>query len=512
VASPSSTLARWLSAETLTQRAFLNAVAAGVDYAARLAVGFLVNPLLVAGLGAYAYGLWQVLRQMSGYLSPAGGRATQALKWTIANHQGSTDTLQKRRFVGAALLVWALFVPLLSVLGIVIVWFAPGWLELPDGYVTTARLAMGLLVAQLVLSTGVDVPRSVLTGENLDYKRMGLSALLVLLSGGLMAAAVHFDLGLVGVAACPLITSCFTGLLFLGVARKHVPWFGVARPPRELVRRFLGLSGWFLAWRVVMQAMRSSDLVLLGLFASLETVTTYSLTRFVPESLVGLIQIVVFGVMPGLGGILGRGEIQRASRVRGEIMVLTWLVATVAGVTMLLWNRSFVSLWVGAEYFAGSLPMLLILLMVTQFVLIRNDANVIDLMLDLRSKVLLGGLSAVLSLLAAVVLMQHFESGIVGLCLGFLAGRSILSVAYPWMLGEQLQDPLPRQLRKILRPTGLTILMIGTALAYGDGLMATSWPALVSGVAATGVLAGILAFFLGLSSAQRARILMRIRR
>jgi O-antigen/teichoic acid export membrane protein len=505
------TINRWFSTGSLSQKAFLNAAAAAVDYAARLLVGFLINPLLVGGLGTYGYGLWQILRQLTGYVTPAGGRATQALKWTVASHQSSHDYDEKRRFVGSAVIVWALFMPLFGVLGGVLTWFGPLWLDVPGSYLPSARLATGLLVAHLAIFSLVAVPRSVLTGENLGYKAMGLSALLVLLSGGFMAGAVYLETGLVGVAVCPLLTAVLTGLLFLGLVRRHVDWFGMARPSRELVRRFLGLSGWFLGWRLVTQVMRASDLVLLGLFDSVEMVTTYSLTRFVPETLVTFVHILVFGVTPGLGGILGSGQIQRAARVRGEIMVLTWLVATVAASTMLVWNRSFVGLWVGAEHYAGSLPMFFITLMVAQFVLIRNDANIIDLTLDLRNKVLLGATSAALSVLAAVVLMHHFELGIVGLCLGFLAGRGILSLGYPWMVGRALQDPIQQQVRRAIRPVCVAAVLLGIALEMGDMLAVSSWPALVGGGAATALCVAAVAFFSGLSQVQRQQVLSRLR-
>jgi O-antigen/teichoic acid export membrane protein len=508
----SRALARWVSSETLTHRAFLNSVASAVDYSARLAVGFAINPLLVSGLGSHGYGLWQILRQLTGYLSPAGGRATQALKWTVASHQSSTDYAEKRRFVGSAVVVWCIFLLPMSGLGGLLTWFAPLWLDVREELVATVRLATGLLVAQLILATLSEVPRSVLTGENLGYKRMGLSTLIVLLGGGLMALALYLDTGLAGVAACPLLTAILTGVVFLGVVRRHVAWFGIARPSRDLVRRFLGLSGWFLLWRVVTQAMRASDVVLLGMLLSIDAVTTYSLTKFVPETLVSFVEIVVFGITPGLGGLLGRGEIQRVARVRGEIMVLSWLIAVVAGATILLWNRSFVGLWVGAEHYAGSLPTLWIVLMVTQFVLIRNDANIIDLTLDLRNKVLLGALAAGVSVFAAVVLLEYWELGIEGLCLGFVAGRAILSVAYPWMLGRTLGEPLSGQLRRAMRPICVTALLFGLGVRLSDLVAVGSWPALVGAVAATVACVLVLAFFGGLSGTQRGRLLTRLRR
>ncbi len=74
-----------LSDKTLTKKAYLNAVASVLDYGARWFVTFILNPLLVSGLGDFGYGVWQVLARLIAYISPAGGRPTQALKWTIGN-------------------------------------------------------------------------------------------------------------------------------------------------------------------------------------------------------------------------------------------------------------------------------------------------------------------------------------------------------------------------------------------------------------------------------------------
>jgi O-antigen/teichoic acid export membrane protein len=506
------TLSTWFSGDNRTQKAFLNAGAGAVDYGARLVVGFLINPLLVAGLGVHGFGLWQVLRQLVGYASPASGRPTQALKWTIAKEQASTDDEAKRQYVGSTLVLWFVFLPILAAAGGLLAWLAPGWLNTPAELSRVARWAAGLLVANLILMTLVEIPRAVLAGENLSYKRMGLSAVLVFLGGGLTALALHLDTGLVGVAACPLVTTLLTGILFLRVVRRHVPWFGVARPSLKAVKGFFQLSGWFLVWRLVMQAMQASDLVLLGALDSVETVTTYALTKYVPETLVTAIAILVSAVTPGLGGILGAGDVERARRIRAEMMSIAWLISTVVGSTILVWNRAFVGLWVGPEYFAGSLPTLLIVLMIIQFVLIRTDANIIDLTLDLRNKVIVGVLSTALSVLLAALLVARFEAGIVGLCLGFIAGRVIISLAYPWMVGRVLRVPILTQLAGIWRPAIVASFLFFLSFRLGSDLALESWLDLCLAVAATLVPALGLAFFGGLSAGQRRRILQRMGR
>ncbi len=505
-------VSRWLSDEGLTKKAYLNAISAALDYGARLVVGLVINPLMVVGLGDYMYGVLQILGRLILYLSAASGRPTQALKWTIANQQASIDYDKKRRNVGGAIAVWLLFLPILAALGIFLVWIAPSWLNAPPVLSPIVRLAAGVMVVDLILTSLADVPQSVLQGQNLGYKRMGISTMLVFVAGGgFTAIALYFKTGLVGVVAADLGYTLCAGAFFLHVVRKYVPWFQVARPSAPELRQFLGLSWWFFIWRLVMQLMMSSDIIVLGRLISVEQVTTYTLTKYIPETLISLVAIVVTGITPGLGGLIGSGNVQKALRVRNEIMSGTWLIATVVGATILLWNRDFVHLWVGKEHYSGDIPTLMIMLMITQFVLIRNDANIIDLSLNLRHKVLIGALSATLSIVFSAVLVGFFELGITGLCLGFIAGRSILSLGYPWLIGRFLGVRLSAQLKSVPRPAIITLLLFALALGASKVLSANTWAGLTLSVAVTVIVMSFLAFYSGLSNAQRKHILQRVR-
>jgi O-antigen/teichoic acid export membrane protein len=505
-------LAIGLSGETLTQKALLNTVAAGLDYGTRILIGFVMNPLLVGGLGAYGYGALQILDRLSGYASAADGRPSQALKWMIARQEASAEQDEKRRTVGSAVAVWLLFLPVLATLAAGMAWMAPAWLNTPPELRDTVRMTAALLAANLILANLADLPRSVLQGGNLGYKRMGLSAGVLCAGAALTGVALYLNGGLVGVAAAQLITTIVTGLLFFAVVKKYVAWFGVARPSRADVRRLGALSGWFLAWRLIKQLMMASDVVVLGMLHSVEIVAAYSLTKALPDTLIGLTAIVVGAILPGLGRVIGSGDLRKAVAVRSEIMALTWLAATSAGATVILWNRAFLRLWVGERYDAGATTTLLFILMVTQLVLIRNDAQIIDLSLDLRHKVLTGSISAVVSLILAGFLVRVLDLGVTGLCLGFVAGRSILSLDYPWLAGRFLGQSLASQLRSAVRPALATVPFFALAWGASHVLAAGSWIGLVCGVGATMLLAAPTAFWVGLSADSRRRLLRRGRR
>jgi O-antigen/teichoic acid export membrane protein len=195
----------------------------------------------------------------------------------------------------------------------------------------SVRVATMMLVANSLVFALGDVPRSVVQGENLGYKRMGLSTALVFVSAGLTGLALYVKGGIVGVVLADLTHTLLGGALMLQVARANIPWFGIARPAPGAVRSFLGLSSWFLAWNMVMRLMRATDVVVLGVFGSAELVTMYTLTRYAPETVVFIVATLAQGVTPGLGGIVGSGDKVRAQRLRAEINVFTWLLVAALG-------------------------------------------------------------------------------------------------------------------------------------------------------------------------------------
>jgi O-antigen/teichoic acid export membrane protein len=510
-------LARIFSDRSLTRKAYLNALAGFVDYGVQLLVGLIVTPLVVAGLGDFFYGVWRILNTLVGYISPSSGKPTVALKYTLANRQGSDDHDEKRRYVGSAVAVWVLFLPLMVACGAILTWFAPYWLKTPEVYFWEVRWVAGLLVANLAVTSLSMLPQSVLQGENLGYKRIGLSATLVILGGVLTWMALYFKMGIVGVAGASLVTVILTGLFFYRVVRTYAPWFGIARPSFDEAWQFLSLSWWFLGWNLVYTLLSASDVVVLGRLNSVESVTPYSLTKYAPETLMSVIAIVVFGIIPGLGGIIGSRNLQKAVRVRSEIMSLSWLIMAALGFSILLWNRAFINMWVGADRYAGTLPNLLIVVVVTQFVLIRNDASIIDLTLDLRHKVMLGFVCAVVSIGLASMFVAWFKLGVVGLTLGIILGRSILSLSYPLLVGRFLGYPLPSQLRGVGRPALVTVVLFALA-AWMDTLPASymghgirAWVQFFAGACLTCTVTLIVAFYAGLTMKQRNDILRRVR-
>lgn len=505
------------SDENLTKKAYLNIVSGGLSYIVRLVVVFIITPLLVSGLGSFLFGMWQIINRTVSYITPAGGQPTEALQWMVANQQSSKDYMLKKQLFGSALLVWGFFLPIVIVIGAAISWFLPVWFDVPVEYVNITRITSLILVIGVAIRIFSELPQSILKGENLGYKRIGLTISLSILGGLFTWLALYFDTGLVGVSVAALLSTLLNGILYVVLARVFVPWYGVAKPTKQQLRQFLSLSGWFMGWNLVWISMISLDVVLLGALASVELVTVYTLTKYVPEILISVIQFIITGVTPGIGGIVGKGEYEHAARLRAEMLTMSWLLMTAMGTTVVMWNSKFIGLWVGAQNFAGSLESLLIFIVVFQFVFILNDAVIIDVTLRLNKKVIYGAISSLLTIGFIILFVSVLDLGITGLCLGVILGRLLLSLGYPYLVGKSLQIAWADQLQGVLRPITVSGILFVAAFVFERIISSViyagfqGWFLFFTSAGISLVLILILAFLVGLSRNQRMRIISRLK-
>ena len=492
---------------TLTHRATLNVVASLLDYGAKLAVGVVVVPILVSGLGRTLYGVWEMLGRLVGYMTAGDGRPTQALRLVVSNLQGSPDDSAKRRYVGGALVVWLLFMPLVVVIGGALVWLAPVITKTAPALAAGVRLTAALLTVSLVFGNLASLPESVLRGMNLGYKRMGLQAGLEVVGGALMAGAIYLGLGMMGAAGAQVAFALLMGLTFWWVVKKYVPWFGIERPTRADVKGLLGLSLWYSAGEAITKLQLASDVLILGMVLSPTAVTAYALTSYAARTAVNLQSLAAGGAIPGIGGVIGDRQFEKAVRLRNELLALTWLFATTVGATILLWNRSFLTLWVGGVNYAGPWVNLLIVAIMAQTAFVRSDAYIIDAALQPRMRVIVTAVGATLTIVLATLFTMRF--GTVGLCLGIIAGRLTQSVAYPHLVRRCFGDTSRPDLWAIGRPLMVMALLFAAAARFGDRILAHHWIGWIAGVLATGVVVLVVGLVTGLPAEARAAVLLR---
>jgi hypothetical protein len=241
---------------------------------------------------------------------------------------------------------------------------------------------------------------------------------------------------------------------------------------------------------------------------SAPAVTTYVLTGYAARLALNLHSLSAEAVMPGVAGIIGRENFEQAARLRRELLAVTGIFVTAAGATILLWNRSFVHLWVGTENYAGAWTNLLIVLIAVQSAFIRCDAYLIDAALQPGRRVRVGIVSGVLTL--ALALGFTHLGGMAGLCLGILTGRAIQTIGYPLLVRGCLGKAPGLSMVWLMRPLAVMGLLFAGTAYLSQRVLIQSRLVWVAAVAVTLVLAFAVALGLGLPAGVRAGVIDRM--
>lgn len=490
-----------------TKIALLNTIASFFQYFVKILVQFLLVPVLVAGLGEVFYGAWQVLIRSVGFISAADGRPTQALKWVIANEQLSDENQLKRKAIGSALGVALVMMPFMAILGCTIAWFAPYLTGISEEHDTIMRVVSVILVINLMLTVLVMLPESVIHGMNMSYKRMGLVSLVDMASGLLTYLLVSSGAGIIGVSAALIVQTSLLGILFWILAKKYLPWFGFEKVSFGEVRKFFNISVWYSGWNFVQRILTSSDVVIIGLLISSVAVTDYTLTAYISTTLVTALSMVVAAATPGLGGLIGNKEYRKVLCLHREMLLLSLLLISAFGVTILLWNQSLVTIWVGADHYAGDGINFLMVILAMQLLLMRNDAYLIDATLDIKKKVKMGFVASIVIVASSIVLGQKF--GLIGVCIGLLLGRSTLNLAYPVIICRFLGGSVFDHYRALVLPIVIVLSLFVFVLLFGRPPVIESWFHLFVSAFSTFVVVIVLVFFIGFSRHQRHQIYRR---
>ena len=448
--------------ENLKQRAYLNTLSSLLDYIANRLTGLFINPFIVGGLGSSLFGIWQMLGQLTGYINIADTRSSQVLKWTVAQKKDVASVDELRSDAGAAFIVLLCIMPVIFIGGGIISWYAPVITHADKAQYSLIRITCVLLIFAIIVFKLFELFEAILRGMNLSFKRMGFRAAIVIVCGGLKVLAITMGYGLTGLAAVQLFDSLLIGLSFYIVVKRNVAWFGINRPTRANILRFGKLSAWYLADAGANVVNSNSDKLLLGIITSPVTVTYYTLTKFIPMALQGIINRLILGIMPGVGKLLGLKEYDKINSVRKKINSATLLLTTAFGVTVILFNHSFLKLWVGKEHFAGDLANVMIMITTMQDTFVKNDACIISATLDIKKKVFLTLISG--ALFAGFGVLFASKWGIAGLCFALIISRLFLFIGQRKILAGIMQSEARGEFIFNYRPFITTFILLGMAV------------------------------------------------
>jgi len=485
--------------KSLTTRASLGAISNALQYVVRLIVGLIITPIIVGDLGKELYGAWMMIQQTVGYVALADLRPTSTVKFTLAVHQHEEDFRYKKQQVGASLLALGWVIPLVLGLGAIVVWIAPQFIRTNPEYFSHIRWALGIGTVGILVGELSSVPGNVLRGVNLEYKAMGLNALVTALTSSIAVVAICMGWGLIGLACAGIVGLLVTGTVRYFVARTNIPWFGVEWPPPEVLQRFWRQTVWIFLASMGFVLQNSSDLLVVGAVLGPSAAAVYGITGTVLRMGTQPIYALIGAANPGIAGLCGQREWKRVEQVRNEIHLVGLFITVVLGAGFLALNEAFINLWLGSTYYGGDLLNLLLVVIALQSIPLRLDTMMMDGMLKFRERAIATIATSILALVLGAILAQLY--GMEGMAVGIIIGRLLAMVLYPMIIKSGSGIGMRAYIRWMARPcvVGMGLLVLSYFASFGRlGIVEFIGAAVGMGV---GVI--FIMWFLGLSQNHR---------
>jgi O-antigen/teichoic acid export membrane protein len=508
--SPARGKAISLPGEDLNRRAKLTFVSQVLAQAAQLLSGLCFTPIIVHGLNQELYGAWGMITSLLGFLGLANLNATSILKLVLGVRQHNPDVAEKRRLIGAALWQWGVLLPIILIAGTLLVFFAPRLVPTSPENFTAVYWTMALMVLNVPLMQLCSLPASVLSGQNLNYKAMGLNAAMVIVGGALNALGVLAGFGLVILAITTLIGILLVNGARLYVVRRNVPWFGIERPRPAEIRTMIRLSIPGTLGTAAGGLLSSADVLLFGYFFGTGAASIYMITGALIRYAVTPFQQLLGSGNAGIGFLVGKGEWPRLAALRLELHQTALWGFGVIGALVLTCNHLFVHFWVGDRFYGG-LPLELGIVLCAFFrQMAQIDAIPLDASLRLYPKVTTMIVWSILGLAAGWGLAGLI--GPAGIPLGMALGQSGLWASYQFLLRRYTGLPVGRHVRHLARAFAVFGVTLSgwVLLRWFHPLAASTWWGLAGKSMLIALLAGIAGGFLGLSSPVRLRLWQRI--
>jgi len=455
--------------------------------------GLVLVPLYLKFIDIKLYGAWLASGNVIVWLMLMDPGLNELLRQQVAKYYGKKDLNSLGRAIGTGWSVMICFSVITAGLGWVISKVVPSiFLDSP---VHIRELQISLFLASigaaLVLSSS---PSAVMQGLQRSGKFVlifilgwifGITATIVLLFKGF--GLIALPLGSV-ISGAAILIGCSADMIYFTKRklRIHLTWC------KEYLNNIKGLIGATFALQFSRILVRNCDEFLIGIFLGTEVVPIVAFSKRLWDLALLFGQRISVAFMPGLAHLWGEGDRKKASSLASKMLRVTMWLVGIETAMILGFNRSFLGLWVGSQFFAGHLFNLLFALSMCTYVYIYAIGQILYAADDIKGPAMAGVIQSLLRTVIVLVLLNF--AGIIALPVSTLISSVLVLVVY---FRKRFSEHLAQ---KVLENEKLVLLSIIAAITLGLSaaytLYLTSWLSLLIGVAAGLIIFSILIMIL----------------
>lgn len=441
-------------------------------YAATLASGLVVTPIIVGALGTEQFGIWALIGSILGFIGLLDLGIGPSVIRFAAEQRGRGARDETSELTSTAFAIYLVLTLVTMALAVVLAWLLPLAVEISDQYVRAAQLAVVISIGTFVLRFPVGLFSYLLAGQQ-RYDVLNIGNLLgAVLYFGLAVAILYVaDGGLVALALISAAVTAFRLLLPLFWLRRELPELRLSRSlvTWRQARELLHFSSRNMLIQVASKVVFSTDVIVVGIVLGSVAAGVYGIPAklFALAFGVGIASTtLLFPLLSELEGADDRGR-QERYLLAGVRLGLAIVVAV--GLPLVFLPDRFLEAWLPSDFDVSTSAPILAILMVS--LLFAQPGHLLAQFLVARGRH--GRLAVARLATVAVNLLLSIGLalwvGLWGVALATLVTEALsVTVVLPYLLRRESSASLPAMAAAWLRPVGLGALAaIPTLLALG---------------------------------------------
>lgn len=350
--------------------AFLGSITSQLFMLLSMLLTMMVTPMVLKFLNKEEYGFYTILFQIVGYLSMLDFGLSGAVTRSLAANRGedAEGQLAVNKIISTSFFIYALLGLLVVIVGMLFTPYVPEVFHMAE---SMKELAPAMMLT-LSIFVGIQFPTKVFSSIFYAHQRQALSNVVGFLVGIcnilLPLFFLYLGYGLWSFIYTNILCTAIQIGITLFLVRKHYSFLKLRIRffDFSLCRQLFHFGFFIFLSAIAYQIVFFTDRFFIGSFVSLTATTVFTLTVKAPDLCRELIFRITDNALPAMVEISVKDRVEKLRTIHFKLALLTVCLTSVAIWTLFIINKWFVALWVGSEYFAGDLIMLLALILVLQ--------------------------------------------------------------------------------------------------------------------------------------------------
>ena len=393
--------------------------------------GIIMLPIYIKFIQIDIYGGWLATGNLVYLLSVIDPGISDILRQRVGISFSEKNRKDLGELFGSGLIL-SIFVAIVIIfLGYFLYLYLFSTFHFSDDNSTTIILQNAFFLS--TLSTAIMIVSYCLSSFNqglLDSKNVGIIYLVASLSSIICTVILLFNnFGIYSIPIGQIISGIIltVGNLYLALSSIKNLTINISYKYSNLIQ-LLKLSGFNIIGRLGIVMSSQIDSILITKFLNPAMTTIFSISRKGPEISRLVIERSAIGLMPAITNLWGAGELIKVKFYTIRIMNISiWLLGFFFS-SFLMFNESFIDLWIGRGYYSGDLINLLICICVIFSVVISITSNLYFSLGNTKQTGVIFFIQGVLTVSLSILGTKHF--GLIGLVSGQVIAMSLFSAWY----------------------------------------------------------------------------------